>query len=568
MKNKFKITLLIFCLFAFGISPLKASLLWNIQDGAKLYNQTDYIKAKDFFENYIKSNPNDKNGYYLLGRTYLKLKDELNAQKNFEKSYELASKEQNIEKLKFNKEKLSLNDYFDMSVMYFEDGNLQEADFYADMMLKLDPKNYKAWFVKAKVANSQNQKDKAKEYLKSAIIYNNKLLKTNLAKELDIYSVPKATKEIYNMFALEAYYKGDIEKAIYNYNQYLEIDKTNIEIYTMLSEAYLIKNDIQNALKTLEEAQNSVDNAPILYLLKAKAYKLLSDNKKQEEALKKAYEANPNNIETLLEIGNFYLGKENFKKAKPYFEALINTNDNFYEGYFGYIKCLIEEGNINSALNFIRKISTLNNKSKEVDYLLSLICYKEGNYSEALDYIKDALDKEENPNYYLIKAKIEYYSNENKSSLKSLDYISKFNFSVFDLSEIDKYYLKNYIKTQQIQNTQYYINRANIALDKNSLLYKYVLYKTYKLQGNDKKAELLFKQIRMLGNNSTKDLLDLSEIVFYEKGLNEAIKLLDKNIKKAPLEYSLYYQKIKIYMLANEIEKAKEISENIRKNFR
>ena len=540
------------------ILSCRASLLWNIQDGIDLYNKAKYNDAKIFFINYLDNNPNDEKGYYNLAKTYLKLKDKTLALENFEKVYDIASKEKTLEKIQFKDNSQVLNDYFDMAVMYFEDANLQEAEFYADLMIKLDIKDSNAWFLKAKIANSRGQKEEAKEYLNKAILYNNKLLKTNLAKKLNIYSLPSVSKENHYLFAFENYYKGNIEGAFNNCLKYVESDKTNPEINILLAELYLNKNDTKNALEVVENGKKLSENIGY-YLLEAQIYKKLEDYSKQESALLKAYKINPNNSKMLYEIGNFYLEKDNYKNAIKYFEALVNTDDSFYEGYFGYIKSLIEVGKTNSALNYIRKASAINNNQSEINYLLSLICFKQGLFDESNDYINEAILKHKNPNYYLLKAKIMYFSGNYDESLKILNETLKFG-KTYNEFEVDEYHLKNYLKLKKYQNIQYYLNGRECKLDKNSLLYKYILYKIYKLEGNDKKADFLYGQIKLARANSIKEYLDLSEIIFEEEGLDNSIKLLDKAIKKMPAEPELYSQKIKIYYLAKSFEKAKEIS--------
>ena len=293
--------------------------------------------------------------------------------------------------------------------MYFEIGNIKESDFYADMMLKIDSKSSSAYFIKAKIALLEGNKELAKEYLKKAIIFNNELLNTNLAKELEINSMPETNKELYSLFALESYFSGEVDKAIENIKNYLKIDK-NPEIYAFLTECYLKKYDLQSAKSTLEEYKNIFNNDSLkINLLEAKIYNYENNKDKELSSLLKAYKINPNNSKVLLDLGNYYLNIDDFQNAKKYFEILINVNDAYYEGYFGYIYSLIETGELKKAINLVRKASAINPNTSEISYLLSKICSKEANYNEALEYIDEAIKKAENPIYYLEKAKIEYY---------------------------------------------------------------------------------------------------------------------------------------------------------------
>ena len=101
-----------------------------------------------------------------------------------------------------------------MATMYFESGNIKEAEFYADMMLKINPKSSSAYYIKAGALNIKGEVEKAREYMEKAIIFNNELLSTNLAQSLGIETIPQSDKQTDNLNALESYYEGDLSQAI------------------------------------------------------------------------------------------------------------------------------------------------------------------------------------------------------------------------------------------------------------------------------------------------------------------------------------------------------------------
>ena len=153
MNKKIKKYLTIFFFLALFHNCTSASLLWDLNYGINLYQKGNLKLAKQYLIDYTKSNPNDENGYYWLAKTYSSLKYETNANEYFKKAYELIIKKKNIEKIDFEiKDSTSAEDYFDMAAMYFEKGNLKEANTYADLMLKINPKSSSAYFVKAKIA--------------------------------------------------------------------------------------------------------------------------------------------------------------------------------------------------------------------------------------------------------------------------------------------------------------------------------------------------------------------------------------------------------------------------------
>ena len=310
MNKKIKKIYTIFFFLCLITGFSKASLLWGINYGIDLYRSNNFKLAKDYFIEYIKSNPNDKDGYYWLARSYFNLKDEKKANENFEKSYELLMKEKNIEKIDFKLNTSSnLEDYFDMAVMFFESGDLKEAETYADLMLKINEKSPSAYFIKAKIAQLEGDNQKAVEYINKAIIFNNKLIKTNLAKSLNIKQLPEMTLEMYEVFALEAYFSNDIASAIRYCRKYLNIKSDNVDILNMLVDLYIKNNDLGLAQILLDENQDIANIYTLLY--QAKIYEIKNDEK-LESILLSAYKINPNNQNVLLELGNFYLKKGDY----------------------------------------------------------------------------------------------------------------------------------------------------------------------------------------------------------------------------------------------------------------
>ena len=534
-----------------AINQSQASLLWNIDYGIDEYNSANYPFARDYFIDYLKSNPNDKDGYFWLGRTYLALGDKISAREYFKKAYDITRKEKNIEKIDFEDKNSNVEDYLDMAAMFFEAGNAKEADTYADMMLKIDPRCASAYFIKAKIYYLKNDEKKAIEYLNKAIIYNNSLLETNLAKMLDIVELPATSKELERTFALEAYFKGDIQSAFSHFQKALSYDKTDVEILNMLCDLYIKSKDLESAQKILDEIFKLSDNNLTANFYQARIYELKKDEKAQENSLLKAFKINPNNRDVLLALGNYYLLKKDYKAANKYFEILINVNDKFYEGYFGYAYSLINLGKTQKAQSLIRKINSLNSKSGEVSYLLSEICEKNGSYKEALDYIKDALEKEENAQYYFQAAKIQYVLKKYLQSLASLKDALQCPGYFQNKDEVDEYFIKNYLKIGDLENAQKHLYKKQ-GLDKNRIIYKYYVYVLYKLQGNDKEAYNIYAQLKKLKPNTLEDYIDLSEIFCDQKEYTALAKLLESAQKKFPSENELYFQMIKIYYLRGD----------------
>ncbi len=553
------------------LSYSKASLLFNLETGLNEYRLNNYDFAKNYFISYINNNPNDKDGYFWYAKTLEKLDIKKYSPlifENYKKAYELTLNDKNIEKITFSSAKnQNIEDYFDMSIMYFEQGNLKTSEQYADLMLKINPKSPSAYFIKAKIALVKNNKEKAKEYINQAIIFNNKYIETNLAKALEINEIPEITQQMYNIYALEAYFSGNIETAIKYLEKSKEKNPQDIDTNSLLLELYINNNDLDKAQKLSEELLKQNSKNINIKLLCAKLYKLTKQNDKIENTLLDAYKINPNNKYTLLMLGNYYLEKKDYISSKQYFEQLTNINDEMYEAYFGYIYSLIQLNDIEKALPLTRKAITLNPKNSEMQYLLALICTSQAQYDEAANYIIEAIKNDENPQYYIKLAKLNYILKKYPQSIINLkDALSLNQFSQ-DKEAIDEYMLKNYIKLEDEKNTANYL-KGKLKLDKNRIIYKYILYKLYKLQGNEKQASSQLKELKKIKPKTLIDYLDLSEVQFEEKGIEFGIKTLNNGIKKYPDTKKLYEKKLEFYFIDQNQEEIKKTIEEMNKAFK
>ena len=527
-------------IFLLSANSVFASYLWDINVGVSEFFKGNFNYSKNFFLTYLKSNPNDENGYWWLAKSYQNLGDEENSNLNFEKSYLSTFSKKELEKINFNsKETSNIEDYFDMAVEYFSNANYKEADFYADMMLKLDKKSASAYFIKAKIAKTLKNDTEAKKYLEQAIIFNNDILNTNLAKTLKIATVPSTTKEMYKFNAIEFYYKGELKDSIINAKKYIEIDK-NIDMINFLINLYIKSNDIYRAKNLIESSKNANIANIQTYIYESQ---ITADEEKKEKILKEAYKINPNNPDVLLNLGNLYLKREDFNNSLKYFEILTLVNSEMYEAYFGYAFSLLKLNKTQEALNFVRKMHKKNPSSSENLFLLSLVAQNQNSYIEAIEYLDEALQKDENANYYFEKAKIYYLLKNYEKSLENLKSVSKANNGSINEKEVDEYFVKNYLKLnkfKEAENLLFY----NTKLDKNRIMYKYYLYNLCKFDDNN--STTCQKTFKLPKPMSLENYIDISEILLDKNSLKEAEKILTAGLKKYPNSHQLLQAKNKI----------------------
>lgn len=557
MKKAVKNLIFFLCIFCFQFCA-DASFLKNIEDGISLYEKGYFDNAREYFENYIINNPNDEDGYYWLAKTFSKISkdDDTLSNKNFKKAYEIILKKRNIEKAYFNSdENVNLEDYFDIATTYFEAGRYDKSDKYADLMLKIDPQSALAYFVKAKVAYTKGENEKAKEHLEHAIMHNNEIIKTNLAAMLEIKQVPDTSKDVYYYRAIEKFFEGNLKETKNNIEKYTELDNQNVEMKNFLVDLAFKTGDIALAQKTVDEVFNANPKNIQNYVNQTKIYKFNGEQEKIESILNKAAKINPNNKELLQGYANYYLDKKDYENSKKYFENLIFVDDKYYEAYFGYIYSLIQLKDFDNAVVWVRKASALNPSTSEIPYLLAQICILNAQYDEALGYINDAIKKEQNPNYYFELAKLNYILEKYPAAIINLnDAIELSDSDAKSKEEMYEYLAKCYFKIQDIKSVKKLTTDKN-KLDKNKIMYKYILYKLCKLESNEKEASFYFLQLKKAKPSTEADYINLSEFYFEEFGIDSATKFLEEGEKRFPNSASLYSQKLKLHYFADNKEK-------------
>ena len=415
-----------------------ASLLWDINVGINKLKEKDTAFLKEYFKNYIENNPNDKEGYFWLGKIYSQQKDKkskIEGAKYFKKAYELTSKNKDLEKISFDfGDKTQLEDYFDMAAMFFEIGNTKEAELYADMMLKINSKSPSAYFIKAKVAQMNSNEELAKEHLEKAIIFNNDFLKTNLAKKLGITSIPEMSEEMYKLFALESYFSGEIEKSIKYFNKYLEKSPKNVDAMNFLVDLYIKNNQIETARDVLSEIFKINPTNLETLMLQMKINEI--NNISNEDLLIKIKEIYPNDSRVLLYLGNSYLKAKKYKEAKIIFDTLVLIDDSMYEAYVGHIFASIELNETENFIQYYRKAVALNQNASEPFYLIAKFCVNNGDFFEAESYITEAIKKDENPSYLFELAKINYFLKKHQQSIVSLNDAKKCHTKILSIQKL------------------------------------------------------------------------------------------------------------------------------------
>ena len=203
-KIVFLLCLMLFSGFSYAQS-------WNIEDGIKFFKQKKYGSAKTFFEDFIKTNPNNAEAYYYLGLIYREENDLKKSRYYFKQSFALTNSEYEV-KVAPRIENIPYEDYLDIAQMFFEANDFENALNHIKILEEIDPDNTKVHLLKTKIYLELGKKDYAYGSFLRVLENDKNYLNSSLADIFGIEKMPELDDEFYNSKAMQYFFAGDIEK--------------------------------------------------------------------------------------------------------------------------------------------------------------------------------------------------------------------------------------------------------------------------------------------------------------------------------------------------------------------
>ncbi len=423
----------------------------------------EYSKIEKILLKAIEVYPDKESFYILLAKYYLYNKKLTEAKVLLDKAEQIspgddrvintkikmAIEEKNYEEgLKLTEKCLLLNRlnieaYCYRAWIYFELGNITEAEKNIKKALSLNPSHWFPYFTGGLIYYE------LKRY-KDALFYFEKMEKTGYeitfhipyklfsyiktnqkekARKILSFILDKPVKEIEiiinSLIELEM-----LDKALdYIEKNKEKISKEKIELYQLkIVERYKQKNNYKNAVKILENIYKQSKNK--LEILKeiVSIYKIhIKDKAKVEEYCKKILEIEPEDIDANIKIGRIYFNRKEYKKSLEHYNRIINKPEfigypkTYFEIGFSYYKL----GNEEKALEFL----TIAEKGGYTDINLYNVCgvlyLKREQYIKALGYFEkvislDPFNASAYNNSGIIYMKLKRYSDAIKNFKKAL----------------------------------------------------------------------------------------------------------------------------------------------------
>ncbi len=196
------------------------------------------------------------------------------------------------------------------------------------------------------------------------------------------------------------------------------IDKKKITYLISLVNQKKYNQVINEGLDLLNQYPSSYD----LYNILGVTHNLIG--KKDEAGLyfSKSYKINPNEINTINNLANFYFESGKYIEAIPLYNEAINLNNRFYQAYMNLGQAYEKIGDFTSALKTYDKAIELNPTDHNL-FLLSGICYyNQGNIEFAINQIREAIKLNSNfDKAYFNLAAIELKNNNLSEALININ---------------------------------------------------------------------------------------------------------------------------------------------------
>ncbi len=154
----------------------------------------------------------------------------------------------------------------------------------------------------------------------------------------------------------QALQRGNYQKAIANFNKYLQKDPKNEVVLSLTAKAYNKKGDLQ----------------------KAKNY------------FNKTLNVHPNSLSDLGELGRIYMQNQEFQNAISIFQQMIKVRSTYAPAYMNLGYAYAQTGNTQSAISYLEKAIQHNPRMKQAYQLLGQIYQQRGNQQQARRYLKRA----------------------------------------------------------------------------------------------------------------------------------------------------------------------------------
>jgi len=506
----------------------------------EIHTNNDFKKAIEYFEQYIKLEPNDINRFIditsaIYQQSYSEIND-INKKNNSDTAATTAKSLEYIAKaLKIDPENTAIlslknqveNLYFSMGSKEIHTNNdFKKAIEYFEQYIKLKPNDIQGFINISNAYYHTDQFETANEYIAKALEIDSSNAEALYLQKNSLYSIVQKSVD-----------NNDFKKAIEYFEQYIKLGPNDINGLINISNTYYQIDQLENATEYIAKAlEIDPENSDALKIRKniiySNAQKSVDNNdfKKAIEYFEQYIKLEPNDINGLINISNAYYQTDQLENATEYiakaleidssnpgalylqkniknqYAKLLNQglkyfDENQFDESIGIFKQYINYDNTNikilvklgvahkhmklydQALEYFSQAINLDETHSDAYLQIAIIANINENYSNALQNLKLADNyNRNNPEIYFEKAKSYWNLNDLENAITNFD-------KVIELSDPEKsiYQTSLNLKNQAISK-QNQLNPPTIYINVNDAIVYFSRGVDNQIIGDDEKA--------------------------------------------------------------------------------
>ena len=195
----------------------------------------------------------------------------------------------------------------------------------------------------------------------------------------------------YNSRGIAYRRKGDLDKAIQNYGKAIELKPDFTDAYYNRGIAYVEKGDFDKAIQDLTTAIEIKPDDAEAYNNRGVAYRRKGDLDKAIQNYDKAIELKPDYAEAYNNRGNAYGGKRDFDTAIQNYDKAIEIKPDYADAYYNRGLAYSEKGDFDTAIQNYDKAIEIKPDAYHVYFHRGLIYSKKHDFESAIKDYSEAI---------------------------------------------------------------------------------------------------------------------------------------------------------------------------------
>ena len=221
---------------------------------------------------------------------------------------------------------------------------------------------------------------------------------------------------------LAAMRAGNLEQAIKDLEEAIELDRGNVDAYSYLITAHLSAGRPAEALKVATRMQRELPDHPTSYILEGIVSGLSNDVFKAREAFEKALELEPGQPEASANLAALALIAGDRDEARRLYDDVLAKHTTHAPTYIAYAKLEIGAGELDKALDHLRRAHELVPESGEASRLLGGLLIDRNAPVEALEVTEAAMAaNRDDAGLHLVRGKALLFTGQLARAVDSLE---------------------------------------------------------------------------------------------------------------------------------------------------